>query len=173
MNDSDLFTSTYLSVCPPFEYCSDDVRPPETSGGVTCSWHSSTHFTGEREEGVVSGTWSGMYYTTDCLNGNHEPVHMGYMFIRAEMRYASEVYQTAPARTCTASSSQCGGLTAQGNDAACSPCNGTWYLVVTATYRLNDAYGGGWPAQDSDGPCTRSSDHRQIDCQKSVGAIVE
>ena len=158
--------------CPP-DICLRSDSPPESSGGVNCSWRSRTTFNGTRDtSGAVHGQWSGMYYTTDCLNGSFDPVHMSYMFIRAQTAYGSAVYQTAPVRTCTSSSPQCSGLTAQGNDAGCSPCNGWWYLTVTASYRLPTSMGGTWPPQDPDGPCVRSGDGRQLDCQKKVGAFV-
>jgi hypothetical protein len=64
------------------------------------------------------------------------------------------------------------GLTSQGNDAGCDPCNGAWYLVVTAAYTLPDSYAGEWPAQDPDGWCTRSSDHRTLNCQRTSRADV-
>lgn len=158
-----------LALCPPL--CGDGDTPPEGSGGVSCTWTSRTGFHGtrNRESGVVSGTWSGMYTTTDCVNGSYSPVHMDYLFIRATNGLGSSVAQTAPSRTCTRSSDQCSGLTSQANNAGCSPCNGWWYLTTTVTWRLPAGLGV-W--RGSSQKCSRSSDGRQLDCRSSKGVFI-
>lgn len=173
--DDDWFpvTAINLGVCE--LVCAEQDTPPEDSGGVSCGWHSRTTLSWTRaSDGGIHGEWQGMYVTSDCLNGSHDPVHMGYMFVRATTSFQSSVYQTAPTRTCTVSGSpQCSGLTSLGNDASCTYCNGWWYLTVTVAWRLPNSMGGTWPPQDPDGPCVRSSDGRQLDCQRRVGALIE
>ena len=171
-NEAGPFTAAVLDLCPP-EICVQRATPPEGSGAISCSWSAGSGFRGRRaQNGTVHGTWSGFYSTTDCLSGSHEPVHMGYLFVRASNSLGSAVYQTVPSLTCTSRSRQCSGLTGTGNDAGCSPCNGWWYLTVTSSYRLHDRFSGVWPAPDPDGPCSRSSDRRQLDCQKTTRVLI-
>ncbi len=158
-----------VALCP--LSCQHPDAPPESSGGVSCTWYSRTTFHGtrNRETGAVSGTWSGMYTTTDCVNGSYSPVHMDYMFIRATNSLGSSTFQTSRARSCTRSSSQCSGLTSEALDAGCSPCNGWWYLTTTSSWRLPERLGS-WSGSSQ--KCGRSGDGRQLDCQSSSGVFI-